>query len=85
MLSFMVKHLAGNEKPNLMYMTTFSDMKSHDELWKAFGGAPEWKKMSGLEEYKNTVSKKQYASASSDVIFGFLKIITPRSREYTPR
>ncbi len=48
--------LAGNQKPNLMYMTTFSDMKSHDELWKAFGGSPEWKKISGLEEYKNTVS-----------------------------
>jgi hypothetical protein len=49
--------LAGDEKPNLMYMTTFSDMKSHDEHWKAFGEAPEWKKVSGLEEYKNTVSK----------------------------
>jgi hypothetical protein len=49
--------LAGNQKPNLMYMTTFSDMKSHDELWKAFVGSPEWKKISGLEEYKNTVSK----------------------------
>jgi hypothetical protein len=49
--------LAGNQKPNLMYMTTFSDMKSHDELWKAFGGSPEWKKISGLEEYNNTVSR----------------------------
>lgn len=48
--------LAGTEKPNLMYMTTFSDIKSHDELWKAFGGSEEWKKISGLEEYKNTVS-----------------------------
>jgi hypothetical protein len=48
--------LAGNQKPNLMYMTTFSDLKSHDELWKSFGGSPEWKQISGLEEYKNTVS-----------------------------
>jgi hypothetical protein len=40
-----------------MYMTTFSDLKSHDEHWKAFGAAEEWKKISGLEEYKNTVSK----------------------------
>jgi hypothetical protein len=39
-----------------MYMTTFSDMKSHDEHWKAFSSDPEWKKLSGLEEYKNTVS-----------------------------
>jgi hypothetical protein len=49
--------LAGNQKPNLMYMTTFSDIKSHDEHWKAFGATEEWKKLSGLEEYKNTVSK----------------------------
>ena len=26
--------LAGIEKPNLMYMTTFQDLKTHDELWK---------------------------------------------------
>ncbi len=49
--------LAGNQKPNLMYMTTFADLKTHDELWKAFGGSPEWKSISGMEEYKNTVSK----------------------------
>ena len=49
--------LAGCHKPNLMYMTTFSDMKSHDEHWKEFVSSPEWKKLSGLEEYKNTVSK----------------------------
>lgn len=49
--------LAGVQMPNLMYMTTFQDQKTHDELWKAFGGSPEWKKLSGLEEYKNTVSK----------------------------
>ena len=48
--------LAGIEKPNLMYMTTFQDLKTHDELWKSFGGSPEWKQISGLEEYKNTVS-----------------------------
>jgi len=49
--------LAGIEKPNLMYLTTFTDVKSHDEHWKAFGETSEWKKLSGLEEYKNTVSK----------------------------
>jgi hypothetical protein len=48
--------LTGDQKPNLMYMTTFSDMKSHDEHWKSFGESPEWKQISGLEEYKNTVS-----------------------------
>jgi len=49
--------LIGSHMPNLMYMTTFSDMKSHDEHWKAFGATDEWKKLSGMEEFKNTVSK----------------------------
>jgi hypothetical protein len=48
--------LAGSSRPNLMYMTTFTDMKSRDEHWKAFGSTAEWKRLSGLEEYKNTVS-----------------------------
>ena len=49
--------LAGSHKPNLMYMTTFSDMNSHDTHWNDFKNAPEWKEMSGKEEYANTVSK----------------------------
>jgi hypothetical protein len=49
--------LMGSHKPNLMYMTTFKDMATHNDKWKAFGDSPEWKKLSGLEEYKNTVSK----------------------------
>jgi hypothetical protein len=48
--------LSGSHMPNLMYMTTFSDMKSHDEHWNTFRNHPEWKVMSGLEKYKNTVS-----------------------------
>jgi hypothetical protein len=49
--------LIGSHMPNLMYMTTFSDMKTHDEKWKAFGATDEWKKLLTMEEYKNTVSK----------------------------
>jgi hypothetical protein len=49
--------LLGSLKPRLMYMTTYSDMKSHDDHWKAFRESAEWKKLSGMEEYKNTVSK----------------------------
>lgn len=49
--------LMGSHKPNLMYMTTFSDMPAHDERWQAFRDSPEWKRMSALEEYRNTVSK----------------------------
>jgi hypothetical protein len=48
--------IAGSTRPNLMYMTTFTDMKSREEHWNAFRKAPEWVKLSALEEYKNTVS-----------------------------
>ena len=54
---FFAEVLVGSHMPNLMYMTTFSDMKSHDEHWKAFGSSDGWKKLSGMDEYKNTVSK----------------------------
>jgi hypothetical protein len=49
--------LVGSHKPNLMYMTTFSDMASHDAHWNAFRASDGWKTLSGKEEYKNTVSK----------------------------
>jgi hypothetical protein len=49
--------IAGSHKPNLMYMTSFSDMTSHDEHWKAFSSSDGWKTMSALDEYKNTVSR----------------------------
>jgi hypothetical protein len=49
--------ISGSLMPRLVYMTTYADMKSHDEHWKAFVESEGWKKMSGLEEYKNTVSK----------------------------
>ncbi len=49
--------LAGSQMPNLMYMTTFEDMASRDEHWKAFGNSAEWKKLSTMEYYQNNVSK----------------------------
>ena len=54
---FFAEVLSGSTMPNLMYMTTYSDMKSHDEHWDTFRSHPDWKKLSGLEEYKHTVSK----------------------------
>ncbi|MDF2156257.1 NIPSNAP family protein [Algoriphagus sp. CAU 1675] len=54
---FYAETLAGATMPNLVYMTTFSDMESRDAHWKAFGADPDWKRMSGMEEYKNTVSR----------------------------
>jgi hypothetical protein len=53
---FFAEVLSGSAMPNLVYMTTFSDMKSHDKHWDTFRNHPEWKEMSGLEEYKHTVS-----------------------------
>ncbi|HLN56009.1 MAG TPA: NIPSNAP family protein [Bacteroidales bacterium] len=49
--------LLGSQKPRLMYLTTYADMKSHDDHWTAFREHPDWKKLSGMEEYKNTTSK----------------------------
>jgi hypothetical protein len=54
---FFAEVIAGSTMPNLMYLTTFSDMKSHDEHWLSFRNHPDWKVLSGMEKYKNTVSK----------------------------
>ncbi len=54
---FYGKVLAGSEMPNLMYMTSYQNMKANEDCWKAFREHPDWKTLSGLEEYKNTVSK----------------------------
>lgn len=48
--------IAGSNMPNLMYMTSFSNMKSRDEHWDAFGKDAEWKKMSSMEEYQNNMN-----------------------------
>lgn len=53
---FFAEVISGSAMPNLMYMTTFSDMNSHDEHWDAFRNHPDWKELSGMEEYKHTVS-----------------------------
>lgn len=54
---FYGKVLAGSEMPNLMYMTSYENMKANEECWKAFRDHPDWKTLSAMEEYKNTVSK----------------------------
>ena len=48
--------ISGSAMPNLMYMTSYENMKSNEEHWDAFRNHPDWKKLSGMEEYKNTVS-----------------------------
>jgi hypothetical protein len=47
----------GSLKPRLMYMTTYADMKSHDDHWTAFRNHPDWTALKAKEEYKNNTSK----------------------------
>jgi hypothetical protein len=54
---FYGKVLLGSKMPRLVYMTTYADMKSHDDHWVAFRNHPDWKRLSGMDEYKNTTSK----------------------------
>jgi hypothetical protein len=54
---FYAKVILGSQMPRLIYMTTYADMKSHDERWAAFRSHPDWKKLSSMEEYKNSTSK----------------------------
>ncbi|MFA5329844.1 MAG: NIPSNAP family protein [Prolixibacteraceae bacterium] len=54
---FYAEVVSGSTMPNLMYLTTFSDMASHDAHWEAFRAHPDWKALSALPEYQHTVSK----------------------------
>lgn len=48
--------VAGSRMPNLMYMTSFENMKSREEHWKAFTDDPAWKKLSADPQYQHNVS-----------------------------
>jgi NIPSNAP len=54
--------IAGPRMPNVMYMTTFENMKDRENHWKAFSDDAQWKQLSGLPEYQHNV---QHA----DIIF----------------
>ncbi|MEI7420959.1 MAG: NIPSNAP family protein [Prolixibacteraceae bacterium] len=54
---FYAEVISGSTMPNLMYMTTFSDLASRTAHWDAFKAHPDWKKLSGMAEYKNTVAR----------------------------
>ncbi len=54
--------LAGPKMPNLMYLTTYEDMKSRDAHWKAFSNDPKWKELVGMKKYQHNVSH-------ADIIF----------------
>jgi hypothetical protein len=46
----------GSKMPNLMYMTSFENMKLRDEHWKAFTADAEWKVLAAIPEYQHNVS-----------------------------
>ncbi len=48
--------LTGSKMPNLMYMTSYENMESNKEHWKAFVDSPAWKELKVKPEYANTVS-----------------------------
>jgi hypothetical protein len=54
---FYAQVLFGSQKPRLMYLTTYADMKSHDDHWNAFRNHPDWLTLKAKEEYLNNTSK----------------------------
>jgi len=59
--------LLGSQKPRLMYLTTYADMKSHDEHWNAFRNHPDWLTLKAKEEYqKNTSLTKAFLCHPTD-------------------
>lgn len=49
--------IAGSRMPNLMYLTTYSNMESRTAQWKKFSDDPKWKRVSALAEYQHNVRK----------------------------
>jgi hypothetical protein len=54
---FFAKVLSGSRMPNLIYLTSFEDMPSREQHWKAFGEDPAWIKLRELPQYQHNVSK----------------------------
>lgn len=49
--------ISGPTMPNLIYMTSFENMKDRDAHWQAFKDDPKWKSLLAMKEYEKTVSK----------------------------
>ncbi|APQ18093.1 NIPSNAP family protein [Maribacter hydrothermalis] len=62
--------ISGDKMPNLMYMTTFTNMEKRNALWKDFVDSDKWKEISVMDKYLNTVSHADihllYPTAYSD-------------------
>jgi hypothetical protein len=48
--------LFGSKMPNLMYMTSFDNLDSRNQHWKAFGESATWKKLVAMPFYQNNMS-----------------------------
>ncbi|AWW28744.1 hypothetical protein DN752_00550 [Echinicola strongylocentroti] len=48
--------IAGPNMPNLMYMTSFTNMDAEKSAWKAFGADPAWIELRDDKAYQNNVS-----------------------------
>ncbi len=49
--------VAGSKMPNLMYLTSFNNMKDRNDHWEIFRNHPEWKSLSTNPGYQHNVSK----------------------------
>lgn len=62
--------ISGDAMPNLMYMTSFSNMNKRDELWKTFFASSKWTELKSDAYYKNNMKKADimllYPTAYSD-------------------
>ncbi|NNF19099.1 MAG: NIPSNAP family containing protein, partial [Flavobacteriaceae bacterium] len=49
--------ISGARMPNLMYMTTFEDRQTRDQLWKEFFESETWKSLERDPKYQHNVNK----------------------------
>lgn len=54
---FYAEVISGPTTPNLIYMTSFENMKDRDAHWVSFRDDLQWKTLSAKKEYEKTVSK----------------------------
>lgn len=51
---FFGETIIGPRQPNLMYMLSYDDLAARDQLWRAFGSDPDWKKISAQPQLKDS-------------------------------
>ena len=54
---FYAEVISGDSMPNLMYMTTFPDIKTRDAKWEAFFGSDKWGVLKNEPKYQNNMNK----------------------------